>query len=88
MFNVLVGLQIFAIVLILFSLVYIFRRGSTYAQRLMLSFMIAELIHNAGYLLELFARSEREAIDCQHVMCHKKISTLNSARGLCWWRVR
>ena len=62
MFNVLVGLQVFAIVLILYALVYIYRRGSTYAQRLMLSFMIAELVHNAAYLLELFAQSEREAM--------------------------
>ncbi len=62
MFNVLVGLQIFAIILIVYALVYIYRRGSTYAQRLMLSFMIAELVHNAAYLLELFAQNEREAM--------------------------
>ena len=62
MFSVLVGLQIFAILIILYTLVYMFRGSSTYAQKLMLSFMIAELVHNAGYLLELFAETEREAM--------------------------
>lgn len=62
MFNVLVSVQIFAIIIILYALVYMFRGGSTYSQRLMLCFMIAELVHNAGYLLELFAQSEREAM--------------------------
>lgn len=62
MFSVLVGVQLFAIFIILFALVYMFRGGSTYSQRLMLCFMIAELVHNAGYLLELFAKSEREAM--------------------------
>ena len=47
---------------ILVALVYIFRGGSTYTQRLMLSFLIAELVHNAGYLLELWAQTEREAM--------------------------
>ncbi len=61
-FNILVGLQIFAIFAIVCALVYIFRGGSTYTQRLMLSFTIAELVHNAGFLLELFARSKREAM--------------------------
>ena len=62
MFDVLVGVQIFAIIIILYALVYMFRGGSTYSQRLMLCFMIAELVQNAGYLLELFAQSEREAM--------------------------
>ena len=62
MFEVIVGLQVVAIVAILVSLVYIFRGGSTYTQRLMLSFLIAELVHNAGYLLELWAQTEREAM--------------------------
>ena len=62
MFEVIVGLQVVAIVAILVALVYIFRGGSTYTQRLMLSFLIAELVHNAGYLLELWAQTEREAM--------------------------
>ena len=61
-FNIFVGLQIFAIFAILCALVYIFRGGSTYTQRLMLSFTISELVHNAGFLLELFAKTEREAM--------------------------
>ncbi|MBQ4057369.1 MAG: response regulator [Lachnospiraceae bacterium] len=67
MFNVLVGIQLFAIVIILYALVYMFRGGSTYSQRLMLCFMIAELVHNTGYLLELFAKSEREAMQAVKV---------------------
>ncbi|MBQ8189788.1 MAG: hypothetical protein IJZ44_08430, partial [Lachnospiraceae bacterium] len=62
MFEVIVGLQVVAIVAIVIALVYIFRGGSTYTQRLMLSFLIAELVHNAGYLLELWAQTEREAM--------------------------
>lgn len=67
MFDVLVGIQLFAIVIILYALVYMFRSDSTYSQRLMMCFMIAELVHNAGYLLELFAKSEREAMQAVKV---------------------
>lgn len=62
MFEVLVGIQIVTIILILYSLIYMFRGGSTYAQKLMMAFMIAELVHNAGYLLELQARTLQEAM--------------------------
>ena len=62
MFNVLVTLQVFAILLLIVALVYIFRGSSTYTRTLMLSFTIAELVHNAGYLLELFARDAGEAM--------------------------
>ncbi len=62
MFNILVTIQIIGIVALVCSLVYIFRGGSTYTQRLMLSFTISELVHNAGFLLELFARSEQEVM--------------------------
>ncbi|MBR6627083.1 MAG: response regulator [Lachnospiraceae bacterium] len=62
MFTGLVLLQAAAIVVIVLALAYFYRGSSTYAQKLMLSFLIAELVHNAGYLLELFARSEEEAM--------------------------
>ena len=62
MFQLLVSLQILAIFATVFSLIYVFRVGSTYAQKLMLSFTIAELVHNAGYLLELFSKTEQEAM--------------------------
>ncbi len=62
MFNFIVGLQVAAVVALVVALIYIFRGGSTYTQRLMLSFLIAELVHNAGYLLELLAKTEREAL--------------------------
>ena len=62
MFQVLVGLQIFGLLMLLCALIYIFRGGSTYTQRLMLSFTISELVHNAGFLLELMSRSKEEAM--------------------------
>ncbi|MBQ8246055.1 MAG: response regulator [Lachnospiraceae bacterium] len=62
MFHTLVIIQIIAIVALVCSLVYIFRGGSTYTQRLMLSFCIAELVHNAGFLLELLAKTQEAAM--------------------------
>lgn len=62
MFHVLVGLQIFAIVILAVAMIYMFRGNSTYTQKLMLSFTIAELVHNAGFLLELLAKTQQEAI--------------------------
>ena len=62
MFTALVLLQFFALFLLIIALVYIFRGSSTYILKLMLSFTLAEIVHNAGYLLELFARSEQEAM--------------------------
>ena len=62
MYNVLLTIQIIGIVALVCSLVYIFRGGSTYTQRLMLSFTIAELVHNAGFLLELTSTTAQEAL--------------------------
>ncbi|MBQ7971893.1 MAG: response regulator [Lachnospiraceae bacterium] len=62
MFHVLVGLQIFAIVILSVAMIYMFRGNSTYTQKLMLSFTIAELVHNAGFLLELLAKTQQEAM--------------------------
>ena len=62
MYNVLLTIQIIGIVALVCSLVYIFRGGSTYTQRLMLSFTIAELVHNAGFLLELTSKTAQEAM--------------------------
>ncbi len=62
LFDLLVGLQVLGCVVLVCALVYIFRGGSTYTQRLMLSFTIAELVHNAGFLLELLSKSQEEAL--------------------------
>ena len=62
MFNVLVAIQLLAIVITIFSMVYVFRGGATYAQRLMLSFTIAAFLHNVGFLLELFSKTQEEAM--------------------------
>ncbi len=62
MFAALVILQIFAILILAVALVSIFRGSSTYTRTLMFSFTIAEIVHNAGYLLELFAQSAAEAM--------------------------
>jgi len=61
-FNVLVTLQIIAILGIIIALVYMFRSGSTYTHILMLSFLAAEMVHSAGYLLELLAKTKDEAM--------------------------
>ncbi len=62
MFVALVGLQIFAILILVVALVSIFRGSSSYTRTLMFSFTIAEIVQNAGYLLELFAQSAAEAM--------------------------
>ena len=62
MFNFLVTIQIIGIISLVCALVYIFRGGSTYTQRLMLSFTISELVHNVGFLFELLAKTEQEAM--------------------------
>ncbi len=62
MYNILLSVQIIGIVALVCSLVYIFRGGSTYTQRLMLSFTISELVHNAGFLLELTSKTQQEAM--------------------------
>ncbi len=62
MYEMIIGLQILAILFVVVSLVYMFRVGSTYTQKLMLSFLAATLVHNAGYLLELMSTSMNEAL--------------------------
>ena len=65
-FNTLVTLQIIAILVIIIALVYMFRSGSTYTHVLMLAFLAAEMVHSAGYLLELLSKTEDEAM---HAIC-------------------
>lgn len=62
MFNFLVTIQIIGIISLVCALVYIFRGGSTYTQRLMLSFTISELVHNVGFLFELLSKTRQEAM--------------------------
>ena len=62
MLNTLVILQIIVILAIVVALVYMFRSGSTYTHILMLSFLAAEMVHSAGYLLELLAKTKDEAM--------------------------
>ena len=62
MFPVFVILQIIAVLLLISTLIHIFRGSSTYIQKLMMAFIIGELVHNAGFLLELFARTKEEAM--------------------------
>ena len=65
-FNTLVTLQIIAILVIIIALVYMFRSGSTYTHVLMLAFLAAEMVHSAGYLLELLSKTKDEAM---HAIC-------------------
>ncbi len=62
MFGVLVTIHSIAILLILSSLVVMFRGESTYSQKLLIFVMIAELVQNGGYILEIFSKSMEEAL--------------------------
>ena len=62
MYNILLGIQIFSVLILVISLIYVFRVGSSYMHKLMLAFTIAELVHNLGFLLELLARTKQEAL--------------------------
>ena len=62
MFGVLVGLHIITIILIIYALVSMFGGEATYGQKLMVFFISAELLHNAGFMLELFSKIQEEAL--------------------------
>nr|MBQ8252159.1 hypothetical protein [Lachnospiraceae bacterium] len=62
MFQLLVGIQILAILFTVFAIIAMFRVGASYTQKLMLAFLAATLVHNAGYLQELFAKTLNEAM--------------------------
>ena len=62
MHQFLIQIQVLAVFLLVFSLIYVFRVGSSHMHKLMLTFTITELIHNLGYLLELLAETEQEAL--------------------------
>ena len=55
-------LQIFGILLAIHAIMFLFHGDSTYAQKLMLFFMFAELVQNAGFYLELCAKSMEAAM--------------------------
>ncbi len=62
MHQFLIQIQVLAIFLLVFSLIYVFRVGSSHMHKLMLTFTITELVHNLGYLLELLATTKQEAL--------------------------
>ena len=62
MYAVFICLQIVGLILIVYSIVFMFRGESTYAQKLMIFFMTAELVQNSGFLLELLAKSKEAAM--------------------------
>ena len=62
MYSVLVGVQVTGLILVIYSLIYMFRGESTYAQKLMIFFMIAELVQNSGFLLEMLAKNKDAAM--------------------------
>ena len=61
MFEVLIGLHVVGLVLMIYSLFVMFRGESTYAQKLVIYFVVAEIVQNAGYLLELCSTTLEEA---------------------------
>ena len=62
MFDLMIGIHILSIFMILSSLIVMFRGEATYGQKLLSYFMISELVHSAGYLLELFSKTQEEAM--------------------------
>ncbi len=62
MFHCLIGLHLFGTLLIIYSLFIMFRGESTYAQKLVIYFMVAEIIQNMGYVLELISKTQEEAM--------------------------
>ena len=62
MYSILIVLQVVGLILIIYSLMYMFRGESTYAQKLMIFFMAAELVQNSGFLLEMLSKSKEAAM--------------------------
>lgn len=62
MFEVLTALHLFAIALIIYTLVSMFGGESTYGQKLMIFFILAEFLHNAGFILEMLSKSQETAL--------------------------
>ncbi len=62
MFGLLIGLHVWGALLIIYSLFIMFRGESTYAQKLVIYFMVAEIIQNMGYVLELMSKTQEEAM--------------------------
>ena len=62
MYSILIVLQVAGLILIIYSLIYMFRGESTYAQKLMIFFMTAELVQNSGFLLEMLSKSKEAAM--------------------------
>ncbi|MBR3598917.1 MAG: hypothetical protein IKL53_03470, partial [Lachnospiraceae bacterium] len=62
MFDIMIVLHVLSIFMVLSSLIVMFRGEATYGQKLLSYFMIAELVHSSGYLLELFSKTKEEAM--------------------------
>jgi hypothetical protein len=62
MYEFALALQIVAVALIMITLWRMFDGDATYAQKLMILFMMAELIQSAGFLLELIATTQPAAM--------------------------
>lgn len=61
MYTALIVLHIFSILFIICSLLVMFRGESTYGQKLLIYFMVAELVHNIGYTLEFCSKTMEAA---------------------------
>ena len=62
MFDLMIAVHILSIFMVLSSLIVMFRGEATYGQKLLSYFMISELVHSSGYLLELFSKTIEEAM--------------------------
>jgi len=62
MYSLLITIQVISILVLICAIVFIFQGGATESKRFMLAFMAAELVHNAGFLFELMAKTKEAAM--------------------------
>ena len=62
MFEITIAVQIMGILLSLYAISTLIRGDSTFSKKLMLLFLVSALVHNTGFLFEMFAKSEGEAL--------------------------
>ena len=62
MYTVLLGVQYIGIGVLLLTLIHVLKQRATKQQVIMLALLVAELVNFVGYLFEMTAQTEREAL--------------------------
>ncbi len=62
MFDVIVGIQVFGVLLLFLAIAVLVRGEATYAQKLMLMFLVTELVQSSGIILEFYSNTLSEAM--------------------------